>query len=1055
MKNMNTRKAIALVVAFGMTFMAFSSVMALWANPFGLDGYVYQVDGVTQLTSETSANFEMMVSVDEDGDGLYWPADATDANYVYSDAGMNGLTPIDDSFINFAYYLFTMQAGEPGGYSINYKIWVNGSAFGGVTSQDGYCAPVGSVPQADGTYAAADQIFTFPATGGSVSQDFQIPGAPPAAASALATGPNATSSNASPTITYQTSGSPASVDIYYTADGGTTWTFWGNDATVDGSWPAASALPADGTYNWAANPGGDPAPTAAGDIEAGPYILDTTAPTATPTPADGATGQSTAAGTYVIAFSEAMDTTVTAFVTDLPGAAGAWDTTGMWFNITYTALNPSTTYNVDLAGQGHQDVAGNALSGDITWQFTTGDPNPPETYIASISVDPYVGVLPDDVVLTVYGDDTGLGDSNVSAAEYRVDGGAWIAMTPGVIGVNTTFTATIDMHGWDPALSPFLIEARASDGGWDASPASYNYAVSDTTAPVHQYLSPTGDVTIDPSLTQTVTVRYHDFTDFTVADYYYSENGGAFLGPFAMTLDSTWVGSFGADFSFVISAPGGTDGTVDYYYVLTDGAANSVTGATQRVNFVTGAAVQDPYTIFGVTTYYNGNAGVLDYTGNVDPAPGFYYGVADGGSTVDVTWWNTSSNAYQTITAVSEANGSYSVDILNYTDGNNVFVNVTSGTIQPGSPGYNYTTISIATGSSRINPMSGVPYDVQITNGPFTTQSGTPILVDYQIVDIGGFPALGYFTTNAGGTPDGSMNWTSQDPLATFPADRVFDGIGGVAPDAVVVGDSLTLISSGTYWINITESPAGDGNPYLTPWGAWTYQDGSLGYFDDWGNTTVTVTAGSFVWNIVAGWNQISVPADPTVTGSDGVFGAYDVNYEITNYLGAATYIIADHTGGNPSGYTTWQTGDGEGAANDFPTDRVSGYWVYSPGPAGQVIVNATNNTNWGVDNVVNLVGGEWNLLGWTHNVTNGGLAPGGWNAQPTAAYIVGLTGNFGTERVIATWWLQGAQWYQSYVTDIGFGGIAAKNWVYDTNFAFGYWVWVDSAATITFDTEY
>ena len=68
-------------------------------------------------------------------------------------------------------------------------------------------------------------------------------------------------------------------------------------------------------------------------------IEDTTPPTIiSTTPTNGEVNVSVASGMVIIEFSEPMDTTVTGFATNLPGASGAWDGTGMWFIVSYTAL---------------------------------------------------------------------------------------------------------------------------------------------------------------------------------------------------------------------------------------------------------------------------------------------------------------------------------------------------------------------------------------------------------------------------------------------------------------------------------------------------------------------------------------------------------------------------------------------------------------------------------------------------------------------------------------------------------------------------------------------
>jgi flagellin-like protein len=101
-------------------------------------------------------------------------------------------------------------------------------------------------------------------------------------ASATATGPTGPSNVAAITIAYTFSSTPTSVNIYYTMNGGTTWTLAGNDATVDGSY-AYTIATVDGTYGWRASAVGggtiETSPPAAGTVpEATPYILDRVKP---------------------------------------------------------------------------------------------------------------------------------------------------------------------------------------------------------------------------------------------------------------------------------------------------------------------------------------------------------------------------------------------------------------------------------------------------------------------------------------------------------------------------------------------------------------------------------------------------------------------------------------------------------------------------------------------------------------------------------------------------------------------------------------------------------
>jgi hypothetical protein len=106
---------------------------------------------------------------------------------------------------------------------------------------------------------------------------------------ATATGPIGTSNVAGVTITYTWTSNPTSVNLYYTTNGGTTWTSCGaTDTSVDGSY--AFTCPAPGTYGWIAQavggapPSTEPSPPTGGTTpEATSYIYDITPP-AVPNP---------------------------------------------------------------------------------------------------------------------------------------------------------------------------------------------------------------------------------------------------------------------------------------------------------------------------------------------------------------------------------------------------------------------------------------------------------------------------------------------------------------------------------------------------------------------------------------------------------------------------------------------------------------------------------------------------------------------------------------------------------------------------------------------------
>ncbi|MFO7619022.1 MAG: Ig-like domain-containing protein, partial [Thermoplasmata archaeon] len=83
----------------------------------------------------------------------------------------------------------------------------------------------------------------------------------------------------------------------------------------------------------------------------------------------------TVAGNCSVRFNESMDTSITDFDSNLPGAIGSWNSTDCWFNISYSELAESTLYYVNLAG--HKNLGGVPLAGTANLSFTTGDFTPP------------------------------------------------------------------------------------------------------------------------------------------------------------------------------------------------------------------------------------------------------------------------------------------------------------------------------------------------------------------------------------------------------------------------------------------------------------------------------------------------------------------------------------------------------------------------------------------------------------------------------------------------------------------------------------------------------
>lgn len=94
-------------------------------------------------------------------------------------------------------------------------------------------------------------------------------------------------------------------------------------------------------------------------------------PTATPAPADGATGVSIST-TYVISFSKQMNNAVgtVAFTPAPSGGAWAWSANRLFYNFTGATWALSTLYNVALTA--FLDTQGVSLT-NYQWEFTTGE----------------------------------------------------------------------------------------------------------------------------------------------------------------------------------------------------------------------------------------------------------------------------------------------------------------------------------------------------------------------------------------------------------------------------------------------------------------------------------------------------------------------------------------------------------------------------------------------------------------------------------------------------------------------------------------------------------
>lgn len=664
----------------------------------------------------------------------------------------------------------------------------------------------------------------------------------------------------------------------------------------------------------------------------------------------------------------------------------------------------------------------------------------------------------------------------IASAEINVNGEGWVGMS--LVTAGGTATETYDYLYTAPAgyypTGVINYEVRGyDDQGGPGAVSGDSFTITDTTDPTLAW-NTVPAATIFTTQPANFQIGYEDFTayDGAPADpnlvtcfLRWQVNG---LGYSSYQLvNNTGMFSWG---SFVngldYSIPGSTfvaGDVIDYDATLQDGGGNSLLLAGGSFTVLEApAGVQDPYPVYGYLDLYDGIGGV--YT----PMR------SGGGAVVTATWISNFDGSTLFRTDTTNVLGQYSIDLLNYTDGANVHLTATFDAPYSNN-GYNITQIIVAAGSSFQNVLCGIPIDVQITApAPLASYApGAPIATTYVWYDCDGAVAQGYFTH-----ADGPMIWWSLDPLFVAPAAYNFDGI--VGGDFGTHNDVLQLWTGPQQFINISENGAAGINSFATPWGAISIPHdydavGVVGYWQnftsmvggeyewkDWDNITLNVQVGGFDWDVVVGWNIVSVPQDPVNKGAIAGFDSFDaLEYCAWQLIGVTDLALYDRTG--PSTYTPFNYGQAEGVS--FPMDMGPGYWVYSD-VAGICHFNATNYTtsvddgsgNWVLQYAI---GAGWNLVGIMHNYT---VVPYVITASDFTDTTVDLdldTAGAAGPKVIATEWLEDAapQWYHSYVeVDIVFPGMATHDWVmepFSINPGTGLFLWVDAGVTIDWDTDF
>jgi len=302
-----------------------------------------------------------------------------------------------------------------------------------------------------------------------------------------------------------------------------------------------------------------------------------------------------------------------------------------------------------------QDTIGNW--GSFVSAILTLDKTGPATTNLGLNPNPSDGSVP--VTLTAIGNDTATGGSNVTAAEYWVDGGAHIAMTiNGAVSTITNFTATIPA-GLSQGSHVVSVRSQDSFGNW-GTVATITLTVGDTVGPVTSNVSASPNPTNGKTGYNTSVPAVRVFADFSDA-----ATGGSNIATAEGFIDTV-----------------GTTGT-GFVFIATDGSFNSPTesGYGDIPLAVVSALSSGNHTIY---------VHAKDASGN----------------------WGSNSTTILTVDKAGPTFGPISVTPPNITRLNNATVNVTvAGSVTDNISGVNPTSGTYTITDSKSN---------NVVNGTFT-----------------------------------------------------------------------------------------------------------------------------------------------------------------------------------------------------------------------------------------------------------------------------------------------------------------------------------------------
>ena len=340
----------------------------------------------------------------------------------------------------------------------------------------------------------------------------------------------------------------------------------------------------------------------------------------------------------------------------------------------------------------------------------------------------------------------------LNGAQYRVDGGITYAMTPVDTiwnGITEDVTATFDFpNGFTEGVHTFEVAGSDDGDGMNATwTAGGTFTVTDTTDPVAAWTSEPVAGFIDSTLS--FVAEYEDFSDLDagigVTYLSYQVNGGPVQYEAFTPGAQTWGSYVYAAMTASIDTTGMSVGdSITWNGLVTDTAATpgaTILGAGGPIVLADAPTLINPFALFGTVYLYDGTS-VGGYVGIPAPA----------GVPVSVTY-NHFTLGIITVNAIggTDADGEFTIDIMESMLGDPYELEIEAGPFTGyGNMGYdNLPCLDYSlTGGVENDVICGIPHHVDITlPAPlFNTNAGANMATTYQVMDIDGIPAQGYFS---------------------------------------------------------------------------------------------------------------------------------------------------------------------------------------------------------------------------------------------------------------------------------------------------------------------